>query len=206
MKVLGISGSPRKNGNTSFLVEEALRAARGNGIDTQLIHLCDYHITDCIGCEGCRESFTCVIKDDMQKLYPLLAEADAVVLGSPTYFYDVTALTKAFLDRCYCWEVFDANDRAVWMSVHEALGGKLAVVISVCEQQKPNDTGFAAQTMRLTLESLGYRVTDCVNAINLYQKDEASHDASAQEQARIAGRRLAATMKLKQKIAAKYQE
>ncbi len=205
MKILGISGSPRKGGNTSFLVGEALNAARDNGMDTRLIHLCDYNISDCIGCEGCKETFSCVIKDDMQKIYPLLAEADAIVLGSPTYFYDVTAITKAFLDRCYCWEVFDPDDRAVWMSVNEALGGKLAVVISVCEQQNPNETGFAAKTMHLTLASLGYRVTDCVSITNLYQKNEAGQDSSARKQAGAAGHRLAKTMKLKHKIAARYE-
>lgn len=205
MYVIGISGSPRKNGNTSFLVRQALEEIKNHGIDTELIELSDYRIADCRGCEGCRQTYACVIRDDMQKIYPLLEKADAVVLGSPTYFYDVTALMKAFLDRLYCYEVFDDDDRSVWMSVNEALGGKLAAVISVCEQKKAQDTGYAAKTMRLTLESLGYRVTDCAEVIDLFAKNEASEDAAAILEVKSLGQRLAKTMLLKETIRSKFE-
>ena len=203
MKILGIVGSPRKNGNTSFLVQQALDAANREGIETNIVYLSDYDISDCLGCEGCRDTFACVIKDGMQHIYPLIEEADAIVLGSPTYFYDVTAITKAFLDRCYCYEVFDDEDRSVWMGVAKALGGKLAVVLSVCEQKRAEDAGYAAKTMQLTLQALGYRVTDSVEIIDLFKRQEAQSDNDAQSQAREAGQRLAKTMLLKQKIRAK---
>lgn len=200
MKILAISGSPRTKGNTAFLLEQALGEIKKYGIETELVHLSKLSIKDCTGCEGCRDSYSCVIKDDMQQLYPLLEKADAVILGSPTYFYDVTAHMKAFLDRLYCYEVFDENDRSVWMSVNEALGGKLAAVISVCEQKRAEDTGHAAMTMQLTLQSLGYRVVDCTEVINLYTKDEAANNQAALEQAKNLGQRLAKTLQLKQTI------
>lgn len=200
MFVLGIVGSPRKKGNTSFLVQKALLEAQDLGAITHLIHLCDLNFSDCIGCEGCKDTFKCVIKDDMQKIYPLLLQADAVILGSPTYFYDVTATMKAFLDRCYCYEVFDDDDRSVWMSVNEALGGKHAAVISVCEQTKAEDTGYASKTMRLTLEALGYRVVECMDVINAFKKGEAKSDNEAQNQVKNAARKLVKTMALKQRI------
>ena len=200
MKVLGIVGSPRKEGNTSQLVRQALDGMMGQGVETEMIHLADYDFCDCRGCEGCSETYACVIGDGMQKVYPQLLEADAVVLGSPTYFYDVTALMKAFLDRLYCFEAFDDEDRSVWMGVNEALGGKLAVVISVCEQSKAEDAGFAAKTMAMTMEALGYRVVDTVQIAGLFAKDEAGADREAQARARAAGRRLARTMLLKQRI------
>jgi len=206
MYVIGISGSPRKNGNTSFLVRQALEEIKNQGIDTELIELSDYRIADCRGCEGCRQTYACVIRDDMQKIYPLLEKADAVILGSPTYFYDVTALMKAFLDRLYCYEVFDDDDRSVWMSVNEALGGKLAAVISVCEQKKAQDTGYAAKTMRLTLESLGYRVTDCAEVIDLFKKTEAREDSAAILEVKSLGHRLAKTLLLKESIRLKHSE
>jgi multimeric flavodoxin WrbA len=200
LKILGISGSSRKNGNTAFLVKEALAAAKYEGAKTSIIHLADYNISDCTGCEGCKKTYRCVIQDGMQEIYPLLQETDAVILGSPTYFYDVTAITKAFLDRLYCFEIFDEYDRSVWMSVNEALGGKLAAVISVCEQMRAEDAGFAAKTMAMTLQSLGYRITDKIEIINLYHKGEAAQALDAQEKVRCAGRRLVATAALKQKI------
>ena len=200
MKVLAISGSPRKKGNTSFLLQQALQELETHGIETELIHLSDYRFSDCIGCEGCRESFRCVIKDDMQKIYPLINQADALILGSPTYFYDVTSIMKAFLDRLYCFEVFDESDRSVWMSVNEANGGKLASVISVCEQSRAEDTGYAAKTMELTLQALGYRVVERLEALNLFHKGCATEDNSAIEGAQAIAKKLAMTMLLKQKI------
>lgn len=205
MKILGINGSSRKEGNTSFLVKEALAAAEYEGMETSIIHLADYDISDCTGCEGCKKTYRCVIQDGMQRIYPLLQEADAVILGSPTYFYDVTAITKAFLDRLYCYEIFDEHDRSVWISVNEAFGGKLAAVISVCEQTRAEDAGFAAKTMAMTLQSLGYRITDKIEIINLYNKGEADKDMEAQEKVSRAGRRLAATIALKQKIQADFK-
>lgn len=200
MKVIGISGSPRKKGNTSYLINEALGEVKKLGIDTQMIALSDYTIADCCGCEGCRKTYKCVIKDDMQKLYPQILEADALILGSPTYFYDVTAITKAFLDRLYCYEIFDDDDRSVWMSLNEAMGGKLASVISVCEQQNDRDTGHAALTMQLTLQSLGYRITDCTEIIKLYRRGEAQKDSQAVLEARENGMRIGKTLLLKRKI------
>ena len=200
MNVVGISGSPRANGNTAILIRQTLKEIETHGIETELINLSEYDIADCCGCEGCRDSYACVIKDDMQKIYPKLAKADAVVVGSPTYFYDITAIMKAFLDRLYCYEVFDENDRSVWMSVNEALGGKLAAVISVCEQKRAEDTGHAAMTMRMTLQSLGYRVTGCAEVINLFGRGEAQKNMAAAKQVKDMGKKLAKTLILKQKI------
>jgi multimeric flavodoxin WrbA len=136
----------------------------------------------------------------MQKLYPLIEEADALILGSPTYFYDVTGLMKTFLDRLYCYEGFDALDRSVWMSLFEATSSKLAAVIRVCEQTRPEDTGYAAKTMALTMKSLGYRITDSTEILRLYQKDQARGDEHAVNRARSTGEKLARTVLLKKKI------
>jgi multimeric flavodoxin WrbA len=144
IKVLGIVGSKRKNGNTAYLVKKALEEIECKEIETELIYLGDYDIKGCTGCEGCKDTYKCVIKDDMQKLYPLIIEADAIVMGSPTYFYNVTSDIKAFIERLYCFQVFAEDDRSVWSSVNEALGGKYAVVIAICEQNDEKDMGFTA--------------------------------------------------------------
>ena len=92
MNVVGISGSPRRNGNTACLIKKSLEEIETHGIETELISLSEYNITDCRGCERCKDSYSCVIKDDMQKIYPKLVSADAIVVGSPTYFYGMTAI------------------------------------------------------------------------------------------------------------------
>lgn len=200
MKILGIVGSKRKKGNTSCLVQEALEVARKEGLETQLIFLGDYSIKDCTGCEGCKDTYKCVINDDMQKIYPLLLEADGVILGSPTYWYNVTADMKAFIDRCYSLEAFAEDDRSCWVGINEALGGKYAVVIAVCEQHDEKYMGFTAEAMTKPLVDLGYRVVDTVKAIKLLGIGDALKDEKVLNQSKRAGERLVKTLKLRKKM------
>jgi len=87
----------------------------------------------------------------MQKLYPLIQEADAIILGSPTYFYNITSDMKAFIERLYCYEIFHKDDRAVWLPLNEISGIKYASVIAVCEQENEMDMGFTADAMKMPL-------------------------------------------------------
>jgi multimeric flavodoxin WrbA len=100
LKILGVSGSPRK-GNTEILVQEALKAAEGiSGVKTQFVTLRGKKINPCLACYHCvRNKTFCIIKDDMQDLFPKIAEADGLILGSPVYFHTVSAQLKAFMDR-----------------------------------------------------------------------------------------------------------
>jgi len=108
VNVLGISGAHRKNRNSSFMVQEALRsAAKVRGVETKFIELADYKIEYCRHCNKCifapenpeRQGGGCVIKDDMQQIYPMLEEADGIILGSPVYVSNVSARMKTFMDR-----------------------------------------------------------------------------------------------------------
>lgn len=100
MKVLGIFGSPRRGGNTEILLEEALKGAEKEGAEVERLHLTDFTIAPCKECHGCDETGQCVIPDDMQKIYPILLEADLIILASPIFFYGITAWAKALVDRC----------------------------------------------------------------------------------------------------------
>ncbi len=99
MKVLGIFGSPRRGGNTELLLEETLKGAEKEGAVTERLYLSQIAITPCKECHGCDRTGSCVILDDMQKVYPKLLEADVVILASPIFFYGVTAWAKALIDR-----------------------------------------------------------------------------------------------------------
>ena len=99
-KVLGIYGSPRKKGNTALLLDDFLRGARDAGAEITKIYPIDLTFRACIECRQCEKLGHCVLKDDMQKIYPLLEESDVIVLASPIYFYNVSAYAKAMIDRC----------------------------------------------------------------------------------------------------------
>ncbi len=200
MKVLGIVGSKRKQGNTATLVKAALEAAEIYGAETHIEYLSDYKISGCTGCEACRNTFKCTINDDMQNLYPHILDSDAIILGSPTYFYNITSDMKSFIERLYCYEIFDNEDRSVWMSLNEITGIKYASVIAVCEQNDEHDMGFTAEAMKMPLEALGYRVVDTVKILNLFSKGEAQKDKIAIKQAKSAGVKLAKTILLRERL------
>ena len=99
MKVLGISGSPRKSGNTDILLGEALAGARKAGAETELVVVRDWQIQPCEGCRTCAREGKCHIKDDMQVLYPKLLNTDGMIYGTPVYMWSMTGMLKIFLER-----------------------------------------------------------------------------------------------------------
>jgi multimeric flavodoxin WrbA len=101
MRVIGIVGSPRKNGNTEILMKEALKVAHDAGCTTEMFLMSEKTVAPCDACGACFEVGSCVIKDDMQELYVMMERAQAVIFGSPVYFGSVSAQTKAVMDRMF---------------------------------------------------------------------------------------------------------
>ncbi|WP_373498140.1 NAD(P)H-dependent oxidoreductase [Desulfococcus sp.] len=100
MLVLGLQGSPRKKGNTEFLLSLFLEEARKYGAQTHMVNVCQKHIEPCKEFTTCEKKGFCPIQDDMDpEIYPLLRKADVVVPASPVFFYNVTAQLKALIDR-----------------------------------------------------------------------------------------------------------
>jgi len=97
--VLAVQGSARKGGNTHILVEKILEGARDAGATAEMLQLADMAIAECDGCHACWQGDDCPKDDDMNGVYPKLAENDAIVFGTPVYWYGPTALMKAFIDR-----------------------------------------------------------------------------------------------------------
>ena len=99
MNIVAIVGSPRANGNTSYLTEQALEEARRLGVETEKIVLTQYQINPCQGHDECRNFASCLQQDDTELIVRKLYEADGIILASPVYYYNVTAQLKAFIDR-----------------------------------------------------------------------------------------------------------
>ncbi len=99
-KVLVVNGSPRKKGNTYILLEAAAREIEKAKIRVDRVHLRDFEIEPCNGCERCYDNpWECPIDDDAVKVLRMMKEADGLLLGSPVYFGGVTAQMKALFDR-----------------------------------------------------------------------------------------------------------
>jgi multimeric flavodoxin WrbA len=101
-KVLGIVGSPKKNGNVDVLVSQVLKGAASQGAETHKVYLNDMQIRPCQSCGVDPAPKYCVFDDDMNGIYAYLQSCDVVVLGSPVYFDSVSAQTKLMIDRCNC--------------------------------------------------------------------------------------------------------
>jgi len=102
MKVVAFNGSPRKDGNTSILINYVFRELEKEGVETELVQFSGKRIHGCIACYKCFENKDqrCSVNDDFANdCIEKLANADGIILGSPVYFADVTAEMKALIDR-----------------------------------------------------------------------------------------------------------
>ena len=125
MKVFAINGSARKDGNTALLIKAVFEELHKEGIETEMFQLSGKKIRGCLACYKCfkNKDRRCSVKDDV--LNDLLAEmekAEGFILGSPTYFSDVTSATRAFIERCGF--VARAND---YMFKRKVASGVVAV-------------------------------------------------------------------------------
>ncbi len=98
IKVIGISGSPTENSNTDALLKAILSAT---GTETEFVKLSDIKIGPCIACMKCVPTNECVINDDFKWLSEKVMDADAIVVGSPTFYGAASAFMKAFIERLY---------------------------------------------------------------------------------------------------------
>ena len=120
MKVLGISGSPRKDG-TSGVYKLVKTVVENTGCEYEIVSLRGKQISGCIACLACVKDNICKVKDDLGPLREKIVEADALVIGAPNYFNNLNAVTHAFFER---WFQFRHQEgRSMW--------GKLAVAVGV---------------------------------------------------------------------------
>ena len=104
MKILASNGSPRKKWNTSTLLQKALEGAASQGAKTELIHLYDLNYKGCISCFACKtlggKSYgKCAVQDDLAPIFSRIEQSDAILMGSPIYWGDISGEMKSFLER-----------------------------------------------------------------------------------------------------------
>ena len=155
MKVLGIMGSPRIKGNTDLLLEEALKGAKSQGAEVEKIVVDKLKIGPCKEYLGCFKDGNCVIRDDMDDIYPKLLEADVVIMASPMFFYGLSAQAKALIDRC----------QALWARKHilkQSLpdGGRKGAFIAVGATKGKRLFEGAILSVKYFFEAIGVEYAD----------------------------------------------
>lgn len=146
-KVLVITGSPRPEGNSTVLAGEAAKGAREAGAEVTVFNLARLKINPCRACEGCRKrgAAGCVQKDDMQKLYPRLKEADSLLIAGPVYWFTICGQVKLFMDRLY----------ALGADNYAALKGKRIGIILTYADADPFASG-AVNALRAFQDAFAY--------------------------------------------------
>lgn len=107
MKVLLINGSPKKNGNTAYALNQVAEVFASQGVETEILHIGNQAIRGCIACGSCAQKGQCVFDDAVNEAAPKFREADGIVVGSPVYYASANATLIAFLDRLFYSTSFD---------------------------------------------------------------------------------------------------
>lgn len=194
-RIIGFSGSPRKNGNSDILLETIMA-----GVNEEMVPFCHYNLTGidfkgCIGCEKCRKSKICTgLIDGMSLIYPRFFRSRGLVLVSPTHNYNITSWMKAFIDRLYCFYNFE-NDRPRSWSSQLAKQNRKAVIAAICEQESTEDMGFTLEAMRNPLEALGYEIIEALPVFRIFDKAKVRHDEQVMNKAHELGKKLAQSIK-----------
>ncbi|NMC76313.1 MAG: flavodoxin family protein [Candidatus Methanofastidiosa archaeon] len=184
-KILGIIGSPRKNGNTHIMVNKILEGAKSEGAVIDSIFLSDYKIKECDGCHACWKGLGCAKCDDMNKFYEKIIDSDAIVFGTPVYWYGPTALMKGFIDR---FVYFNCPEN------REKIRGKSAVVAIPFEEE---DEKASVATVEIFEKSLGYlemNLTDVLLAPGVGEKGAILEKKIILERAFNTGKMLARSL------------
>ncbi|MBQ6731893.1 MAG: flavodoxin family protein [Paludibacteraceae bacterium] len=170
MKVLILQSSPRANGNTAWMADEFKKAAESAGHDVTLVNVSKKKIAGCLACEYChgKGNGACVQKDDMQELYPLMAETEALILASPIYYFTLNAQIQAPIQRMYC-----VNSPA-----------KVKKMALLCSSYSPNVYDGATAEFRDICNYWGVENLGCVTA----KVDEQKTDATKQKIAELANK------------------
>lgn len=194
-EVLGLSGSPRKNGNSDTLLRSIISGVAQDGISSTHLNLTDVQFQGCIGCEKCRKDKICTgLIDGMSMMYNQILTAKGLILVSPTHNYNITSWMKAFIDRLYCFYNF-ADDRPRSWSSQLANQDRKAVIAAICEQENKEDMGFTIDAMKRPLEALGYEIVGELSVFKIFDKGKVKKEKDAIENAFSLGAKLAQSIK-----------
>jgi multimeric flavodoxin WrbA len=188
MRILGVSGSPRRGGNSDLILDNILK---DTGAHSEIIYLSDIDFSSCVGCERCRQDRICTrFEDDLTPFYEVIQESMGLVLVSPVYNYNITSWMKAFIDRMYCFYDFD-DDRPRGWSCRLAGQGRAVALAIVAEQVEEEDLGVTMEALRMPVKALGYQIASELQVLGKFEAGIVGKDPDVLQQCAELGRKLA---------------
>lgn len=153
-KWIAILGSPRRGKNTERLMDYYIEELESLGKTVEKIALSEIELNICIGCERCTQNNPCRYTDDISSIIDKIKDAEGIILGSPSYHYNLTPYMKIFLDRLF--SLFNFGNGS-WTSELDTKGIK-AVLIGVCAGPNKYSMGFTIEAMRRVMVDHGVEV------------------------------------------------
>ncbi len=184
-KVIGIAGSPRKEGNSATLMKAALAGAEAAGGETSVVYLNELTFRGCQGCDPCTPDLTCRVEDDLTPVLEAVREAGVWVLASPIYYDGVSGQMKLFFDRLRHL-TNEAGDH------HPLLAGPRAAAVIVTYEDKPRQDYFnVARVLANYLAWMGdFGEVEILSAGRLGPADAVAKRADLLQEAREIGSKL----------------
>lgn len=180
--ILGVVGSPRRNGNTHVLVSRILDGAKEAGGFIDILFLNDLHIRECDGCHACWTGKQCSKNDDMNSVYPKIIESDVIIFGTPVYWYGPTALMKIFIDRFVYFNCPENRSK---------VRGKSAVIAIPFEEKDPGTVMPVELFFEKCFEYLQMNLTDRIIVPGVTRRGEILENLVCLEKAYNLGKRIA---------------
>lgn len=183
-KILAISSSPRRNGNSELALRSFCRAAEEKNISVEIARLHELRLEPCRGCEHCAADGICIVKDKMEPFYDKVAAAKGLVLATPVYFGSLSAQLKIFMDRFQCW--WQAKYHLKEPFVHLSQNKVGFVICTGALHRK--DFGDSVEAIgKIFFHTINYHFGGFLFLQGLDRKGEIKNDPAALKAARDAG-------------------
>jgi multimeric flavodoxin WrbA len=166
LKVLGISTSPRRGGNSDLLLREALSGAEQARATVEYLRLCDYRIEGCRACYDCSATGDCSTRDDYQTILGKMLEADRLIFAAPVFFMAVPAQAKLLIDRGQCLWV---RQTVLHKPLFEPKRDRRGLIIAVGGSRGKKQFDCVRQPIQSCFE---YMEVDCVGSLCVNQVDD----------------------------------
>ncbi len=187
MKVIAFLGSPRKDGNTELLLNEAIKGVKVSGSAVQVFNLNLINISPCQDCGGCDETGKCIVEDEMSQIYNVIRTADRIILASPIFFFGLSAQTKIMIDRC---QAFWCEKYLLKKLIPEGEFGRKGLLLLVGGREKEAGIKCSEATARAFFRTISVPEHKTLSFLGVDAKGAILQHPTALKEAYEAGREL----------------
>lgn len=188
MKIASFNCSPRPNGNTELLLNNAIDGVKEAGHDVQVFNLNQMNIKPCQDCGGCDKTGICIINDEMNDIYGAIRKADRIILASPIFFFSLSAQAKIMIDRC---QSFWCEKYLLKKPIPEGKHGRKGLLLLVGGMKKEVGVKCSEETAKAFFRTISVPQHKTLSFLGIDAKGAILNHPDALKEAYQAGQKLA---------------